>query len=217
VKTDALIQADVISELKWDPSVDTRKIGVSVRDGIVTLNGNVNSFVEKLSAERVAGRVAGVRAIAQEIKVVLPQSYEHDDSDIAEAVVNALEWNVMVPHDRVKVTVQDGMVILTGEVDWAYQRDAAYEATCCLVGVKGITNQITVKPSASSEGIKTKIESALNRHSSLDARSLTVEAVGSKIILSGSVHSWIEKQEAESAAWAAPGVSNVENKITVSP
>jgi osmotically-inducible protein OsmY len=217
VKTDALIQADVISELKWEPSVDATKIGVSVRDGIVTLTGHVDSFIEKLAAERVANRVIGVKAIAEEIKVRLPQDYERDDADIAEAVINALEWNVMVPHERVKVTVQDGMVILAGEVDWAYQRDAAYDAACCLVGVKGITNQITVKPSVSPTGIKTKIESAFHRHSTLDARRLMVETVGSKVILSGIVHSWIEKQEAESAAWAAPGVSDVDNKITINP
>ena len=123
----------------------------------------------------------------------------------------------MVPHERIKVKVQDGWVILSGEVDWEYQRDAAHNAVCCLVGVKGITNQITVKPSVSPVGIKSKIKSALKRHSALDARDLIVETVGSKVILSGSVHSWIDKQEAGSAAWAAPGVSDVENNIVVLP
>lgn len=217
MKTDSLIQDDVITELKWEPSVDATKIGVSVKDGIVTLTGYVDSFAEKLEAERVAGRVVGVKAIAQEIQVRVPQLYERTDADIAQAALNALEWNVMVPHDRIKVKVQDGWVILSGEVDWEYQRDASREAVCCLVGVKGVTNQVTVKPSVQPEDVKSKIERAFQRHSVLDARRLMVETVGSKVILNGTVHSWNEKQEAGSAAWAAPGVSEVENNITISP
>jgi osmotically-inducible protein OsmY len=217
MKTDELIQNDVIKELKWEPSVDATKIGVSVRDGIVTLSGYVDTFIEKLAAERVASRVIGVKAIAEEIKVRLPQSYERNDADIAEAALNALEWNVLVPHEQIKVQVQDGMIILSGEVERGYQRDAAHDAVCCLVGVKGVTNQITVMPSVSPVGIKSKIKSALKRHSVIDARGLIVETVGSKVILSGSVHSWTDKQEAGSAAWAAPGVSDVENNIVVLP
>jgi osmotically-inducible protein OsmY len=217
MKTDAEIQNNVISELKWEPSVNAAKIGVSVRDGIVTLDGYVDSFVEKMAAERVASRVAGVNAIAQEIKVRLPQSFERNDADIAEAALNALEWNVMVPHDRIKVKVQDGEVILSGEVDWEFERNAAHDAVCCLMGVKGIVNQISIKPSVSPINVKSKIKSAFRRHSVLDAKNLTIESVGSKVILSGSVHSWIEKQEAGSAAWSAPGVSDVENNIVVIP
>ena len=215
MKTDELIQADVIKELKWEPGVYATKIGVSVRDGVVTLSGYVDTFVEKLAAERVAGRVIGVKAIAEEIKVRLPQSYERNDADIAEAALNALEWNVMVPHDQIKVKVQDGIVILSGEVERGHQRCAAHDAVCCLIGVKGVINQITVMPSVSPVGIKSKIKSALKRHSAIDARGLIVETVGSKVILSGSVHSWTDKQEAGSAAWAAPGVSDVENNIVV--
>jgi osmotically-inducible protein OsmY len=217
MKNDVLIQNNVIKELKWEPSVDASKIGVVVRDGIVTLSGYVDTFTEKLAAERAAGRVIGVKAIAEEIKVRLPQSYERDDADIAEAALNALEWNVKVPHDRVKIKVQDGMVILSGEVERGYQRDAAHDAVCCLIGVKGVTNQITVMPSVSPAGVKSKIKSALKRHSAIDVRDLIVEAVGSKVILSGTVHSWVDKQEAGSAAWAAPGVSDVENNILVLP
>lgn len=217
MKTDSLIQDDVITELKWEPSIDATKIGVSVRDGIVTLTGTVDSFAEKLAAERVATRVVGVKAMAQEIQVRVPQLYERSDADVAQAALNALEWNVMVPHDRIKVKVQDGWIILSGEVDWDYQRDAARDAVCCLVGVKGVTNQITVKPSVQPQGVKSQIERAFQRHSVLDARRLLVETVGSKVILSGSVHSWNEKQEAGSAAWAAPGVAEVENNITISP
>jgi len=215
MKTDALIQSDVISELKWEPSIDAAKIGVSVRDGIVTLDGNVDSFVEKLAAERVASHVSGVKAVAQEIKVRLPQSFERNDADIAEAALTALEWNMMVPDNRVKVEVQDGMVILTGEVDWEYQRAAAHNAVCCLIGVKGVTNEISLKPSVKPVDVKVKLKRAFQRHSALDAKHIMVETVGSKVILNGSVHSWIEKQEAASAAWAAPGVSDVENNLVV--
>jgi len=160
MKTDALLQSDVISELKWEPSIDAGTIGVSVRDGIVTLDGYVNSFVEKLTAVRAASRVMGVKAVAQELKIRLPQSYERNDADIAEAAVNALEWNMKVPDDRIKVEVQDGMVILTGEVDWEYQRAAAHDAVCCLIGIKGVTDEINIKPSMSPVNVKSKIKSA---------------------------------------------------------
>jgi osmotically-inducible protein OsmY len=215
MKTDALLQSDVISELKWEPSIDAGTIGVSVRDGIVTLDGYVNSFVEKLTAVRAASRVMGVKAVAQELKIRLPQSYERNDADIAEAAVNALEWNMKVPDDRIKVEVQDGMVILTGEVDWEYQRAAAHDAVCCLIGIKGVTDEINIKPSMSPVNVKSKIKSAFQRHSVLDAKNIIVESDGSKVILNGTVHSWIEKQEADSAAWSAPGVSNVENNLVV--
>jgi osmotically-inducible protein OsmY len=217
MKTDAIIQNNVISELKWEPSVDASKIGVSVRDGVVTLSGYVDTFIEKTAAERAAKRVSGVEAIAEEIKVKLPQSYERDDADIAEAAANSLEWNVLVPHDKIKVQVEDGMVILTGEVGKAYQRTAAHDAVCCLMGVKGVTNQISISSSVTPVGIKSKIKNALKRHSAIDARDLIVETSGSKVTLSGSVHSWTDKQEAGSAAWAAPGVTDVENNIVVFP
>jgi osmotically-inducible protein OsmY len=215
MKTDKQIQTNVISALEWEPSVDASKIGVSVRDGIVTLDGYVDSFVEKLAAERVTSIVLGVKGIAEEIKVRLPQSYERNDADIAEAALNALEWNVAVPHAQIKVQVQDGNIILSGEVDWEYQRIAAHNAVCCLVGVKGITNQISIKPSIKPVDVKSNIKRALKRHSVIDTNNLTVKVVGSKIILSGNVHSWTEKEEAGTAAWATPGVSDVENNIVI--
>lgn len=156
MKTDKLIQEAVILELKQEPSIDSSKIGVSVTDGIVTLNGYVDSYVEKLTAEQIASRVIGVKAIAEEIEVKLPQYYERNDADIAEAAANALEWNVSVPHNRIKVKVQDGWVTLNGEVDWEYQKYATRSSVCCLLGVKGITNQITVKFSLNSVDVKNK-------------------------------------------------------------
>ena len=215
MKDDALIQNNVISELKWEPSVNAAAIGVSVKDGIVTLNGYVDSFTEKLTAERVARRVMGVKGIAQELKVKLPQSFERSDADIAEAAVNALEWNTLVPDDRIKVEVQDGMVVLSGQVDWEYQRAAAHDAVCCLMGVKGVTDEIGINPPVSPKDVKSKIQSALQRHSTLDAKHIVVESVGSRVILNGTVHSWTEKQEAASAAWSEPGVSDVENNLVI--
>jgi osmotically-inducible protein OsmY len=217
MKNDATIQSNVISELKWEPSVEAAQIGVSVRDGIVTLNGYVDTYAEKAAAERAAGKVSGVKGIAEEIKVRLPQDYQRGDADIAEAAANALEWNVTVPDDRIKVEVQEGMVILTGEVDFAYQRTAAHNAVCCLIGVKGVTNQISIKAGVKQADVKSKIKSSFKRHSMLDTKNITVAIGGGKATLTGTVHSWIEKQEASSAAWAAPGVTEVENNLVVLP
>jgi osmotically-inducible protein OsmY len=217
VKTDALIEADVISELKWEPIVDATKISVSVKGGIVTLRGYVNNYSEKIGAERAAERVSGVKAIVQEIKVNLPSSFGRSDAAITRAATDALEWNMTIPDNCITVKVRDGWVTLTGEVDWLYQRKSAEDTASCLRGVIGVANQIAVKPLVSPINVKQKIESAFQRHSVLDAKRLSVEAVGSKVILTGIVHSWIEKQEAGAAAWAAPGVSDVENNIIINP
>lgn len=217
MKSDAELQKDVMTELRWEPSIAAAEIGVAVKDGIVTLSGYVDSYFAKSTAERTAARVFGVRAVAGEIKVRFPGSFMRTDEDIAGAAVYILEWNVSVPHDRVKVNVQDGWVTLSGEVDWWYQMDAAMDAVQKLIGVVGVSNHITVKPVAKPPDMKAKIEGAFQRNAMLDARRVTVETRGSRILLSGSVRTWAERQEVESIACAAPGVSEVENKITISP
>jgi osmotically-inducible protein OsmY len=217
MKTDAELQQDVMNELKWEPTVEAAEIVVTVKDGVVTLSGYVDSYVKKLVAERAAVRVFGVKAVVEELKVRLPGSQKRSDEDIARAVANVLEWNVLVPHNRVKVQVQDGLVTLSGEVDWWYQKNAAEEAVRYLMGVILFNNQITVKPAVKPLDVKDKIESAFRRNALLDARRVTVETRGGWVILSGSVRNWAERAEAQWTAWAAPGVSEVENNIIISP
>ncbi len=217
MKTDAELKRDVTDELKWEPGVKAETIGVAAKDGVVTLSGFVDSYTEKMAAERAALRVFGVKAIGQEIKVKLPSSLERSDEDIARAAANALKWNVSVPDDRVKVKVQDGWVTLNGDVDWQYQKTAAEDTVCCLLGVTGVTNLITVKPSIKPSDIKTKIEGAFQRNAMLDARRITVETIDDKVILKGFVRSYTEKNEAEQAAFAAPGIFEFDNRLIVSP
>ena len=217
MKTDAELQQDVMNELQWEPSIEAAEIVVSVRDGVVTLSGYVDSYVKRWASEKVAARVFGVRAVAEEIQVRLPGSLKRSDEDIAGMVANVLEWNVLVPHDRVKVMVQDGLVTLSGEVDWGYQKFAAEEAIHHLMGVVWLNNQITVKPTVKPLDVKAKIESSFQRNALLDSRRIQIETRGGRVILSGNVRSWGERAEAQWVAWAAPGVSEVENNIIISP
>ena len=216
VRSDTQIQADVLAELKWDARVQPNEVGVSVKDGIVTLTGYVDSYTKKWAAEERAHRVAGVKAVANDIQVRLPGSSERTDADLAAAARRALEWNTLVPADRVRITVSSGFVTLEGDVDWQYERDAAERAVRNLVGVKGVSNLIRVKPNAMPQNIKERIEQALRRIIEEDARSITVEVEGSKVILRGTVRSWAERQEAERTAWSAPGITSVDNRITIS-
>lgn len=211
------LQYDVIDELAWEPSINAAAIGVTVEDGVVILTGHVPSFAEKRTAEAVAKRVVGVRAVANEIVVRLPGTSERTDADIARATLNALEWDVWVPQQRVTVTVSDGWVKLDGTVDTQYQKLAAERVVHTLTGVQGVTNLITVTPKVQPTEIKAKIEGAFQRSAALDARDIQVETRGGKVVLRGHVHSWYEHETAERAAWAAPGVAAVENHLTVQP
>jgi osmotically-inducible protein OsmY len=212
-RTDLELQKDVLAELKWDAQIQPNEIGVSVKDGVVTLTGWVDSYLKKWSAEDAAHKVAGVKAVANDIEIKL--ATERTDPDIAEAAVHALEWDAFVPSGKVQVTVSKGWVTLKGEVEWQYQKQDAERVVRRLTGVKGVTNLITVKPRVTPSELRKKIEDALVRNAELDANKITVEVQGSKAVLKGTVRAWAEKEEAARVAWSAPGITSVENLITV--
>jgi osmotically-inducible protein OsmY len=216
-RSDTDIERDVRSELKWETSLRDDDIAVGVRDGIVTLAGYVNSYYDKWKAERVAGRVRGVKGVVNDLDVKLPSSSERTDPELARAVVDALKWNIWVPQDRIKVKVEKGWVTLEGDVDWYYQKEEAQRAIRRLTGVRGVTNLITVKTRPAPSDVKKRIREALERGAEFDADNITVEVEGSKVILRGTVRSYAEKRDAERAARNAPGISEVDNRLTVDP
>jgi osmotically-inducible protein OsmY len=215
MRPDSQIQQDVVEELRWDPSVGSVEIGVAVKGGVVTLSGAVDSFAKKYSAIHAAERVAGVRAIAEELRVLLPGELRRTDTEVAHAAVNALRWDIEVPDDKVIVRVDEGWVWLEGEVEWQYQKAAAERAIRYLTGVQGVTNSLRIKARAFAPEVRKRIEDALKRNAELDAKRISIETQDSTVILRGSVRSWTERADAERAAWSAPGVTKVDDQLAI--
>jgi len=216
MKTDSQLQHDVMAELEWEPSVDHADIGVAVIDGVVTLSGYVKSYPEKIAAEKATRRVAGVKAIAEEIKVRFPSQPKTADHEIAKRIVDMFAWNVSIPDDKITVKVESGWVTLSGKVDWFYQKDEAMKAAGKVNWVTGVSNLIEIHPMPTSTDVRARIMSAIKRQADLDAGRITVLADGGRVTLGGKVSAWNERQIAERAAWSAPGVTKVEDNILVS-
>lgn len=213
MKTDAQLQHDVMAELKWEPAVQATQIGVEVKNGIVTLAGEVGSYAEKWHAERAAQRVHGVKALAVEMKVKLSDGGKRSDAEIAESARNILAWTSALPAEAVKVMVEGGWLTLSGEVEWQYQRQEAADTVRYLIGVTGVSNQIAIKPSVSASVVKADIEAAIKRRAAADAKAIAVEVKGGDVTLTGTVHSWAERDLATRSAWGSAGVRNVVDKM----
>jgi osmotically-inducible protein OsmY len=215
-KSDEALQRDVLAELKWEPRVQpATEIGVAVKNGVVTLTGVVDSYTKRWAAEEAAHRVRGVRAVANDIEVRLPDSSERTDADVAAAALRAIEANSWLKAGDVHVTVSDGWVTLKGQVDWNFQREEAERSVRNLWGVKGISNLVTVRARPTPAQLKQEIEKALVRSAEADAKNIQVDVQGSKVILRGKVRAWAEREEAERVAWMAPGVTQIEDQIVV--
>jgi len=212
---DAKLQQDVMNELNWDPSIHAEEIGVAVKDGVVTLSGMVRTYAEKLVAEKAAKRVRGVKAVAEDIEVKVTTSMKRNDTEIAKAAVDAQAWDVEVPHERIQLKVEDGWITLEGSVDWEFQRSAAARAVSNLLGVRGVTNLITLKRRLETTEIKRRLADAFKRNAELEAQSIQVDASDGRVVLRGKVHSWQQHDEATRVIWSAPGVMDVEDHLVV--
>jgi osmotically-inducible protein OsmY len=215
MKSDSQLQHDVLHELRWDPRVGDVEIGIAVKDGVVTLSGYVDTYAQRTAAERAVQRVGGVRAVAEELKVRLPDNLERPDSDIAHQVARALSWHSEVPGDQVKARVENGWVWLEGQVDWEFQRQAAERAVRYLAGVRGVTSAVRIRKHATSRDVAKQIKTALHRGVEADARSIAIETRGGRVTLRGTVRSLAERKDAERAAWGTQGVTAVEDRLVV--
>ena len=215
MSTDRQLQQDVIAELGWDASINASRVGVEVKSGIVTLSGHVESYAQKWAAERAAQRVSGVKGVAVELEVTLPGSNQRTDADIARAASNALEWNVLIPKDSIKVMVEDGHLTLSGEAEWAYVRNAAEASVRGLLGVKSVINLVKISAKITPADVKTKIEAALQRRAHLDAKAISIDVDHGTVTLNGKVDSLSERVTVENAAWNAPGVQKVVDHLIV--
>lgn len=215
MRTDIEIKEDVLDELAWQPNIDETEIGVIVDKGVVTLTGTLDSYAKKMAAEKAVKAVKGVRAVADDIEVKYGTEFKKSDKEIAKAAADAIKWNYSVPDEQVSIKVDNGWVYLTGEVKWGYQKDAAKSAVENLLGVRGVSNAITLKQTVEPYQVKEKIKKALERSAEIEAQNINVIVEGHKVKLRGKVHSWTEKDEARRAAFLAPGVYEVENELEV--
>ena len=215
MKTDSELKSDVLSELLWDPLVPEPRVGVSVSDGVVTLTGHVDTYAEKVAARRAVERVSGVKAIAIEIDVIPVGVHKRSDTEIAAAAMHALSWNTTVPQERVKVSVENGWVTLSGELEWNFQRRAVERLIRPLKGVTGVIDNIRLRSLPIIDNLSSRIQDALTRQAMREARRIEISVDGSVVTLHGHVHSWAERNAAEGATWSAPGVSRVNNQLTI--